>query len=251
MNGREHFRAESSKRQGYQWTNDCGGKRDWTRFQLRDLSRLGPVAACRAETCSRRLEISVRMLSTSLVDCIGVATVETEGTATSIIVSVSVANSRKVVFSLAEAKTIRTLLGNQCINSCLKNDLSMVISFSPRSCCIQWSNCGGFQSPSSSAVNNCSNRRCSDAKVRSVDIFLKVSYGWVFGGFSQRSLTLVEISGEREPTTQHGFLCCDVSRSELRFDLYKPDLWIACPIRRDLHSIGLHTSRSWLSTACS
>ena len=48
---------------------------------------------------------------------------------------------------------------------------------------------------------------------------------------------------ERE-SPQHGdtwcAVLCNASRSELRFDLHKPNLWIGCPVKRDLHSIGLN-----------
>ena len=40
----------------------------------------------------------------------------------------------------------------------------------------------------------------------------------------------------------HGALCCNASRSELRFNLHKPNLRIGCPVRRDLHSIGLNVA---------
>ena len=110
--GRVHLRALSPNLRSYQQTVR-EGEPDWPLFRLCNRHCLGPVAARKAETCSRRLAFSARSCSNSLVAREGADTVAIEGVATTKILSAMVANSSRGTLSLADAKTILTLCWRQ------------------------------------------------------------------------------------------------------------------------------------------
>ena len=113
------------------------------RDDLRDLA----VDEARDLTSALRLVISARSRSISVMDGV---TAETDGAATSIILSASCARSLIDTVAPVEAKTMRTLVGKCWRNSSRTRESSMRLS--PINCCMRCSSCVGFQSPSSSAV---------------------------------------------------------------------------------------------------
>ena len=118
-------------------------------------------------------------------------TTETEGTATSIILSAISASLSRMVESEVEAKTILMFDCSRCRKSSLKNDPSVTPGQSPRSCCIVRRSCVSLLPPWSAVVNNCWSLRCSEAAVLRASCALRVAYGWSAGGFNRRSVTSV------------------------------------------------------------
>ena len=107
----------------------------------------------------------------------GVATEDTVGTATSIILSAIAARLSMDKFSPVEASTIRTLLGRRCRKSSLSKELSdgLAGAESPISCCILRSNWVGLRSPSCSEWNRSCRRRWAEAAVRCMSWAFRVS----------------------------------------------------------------------------
>ena len=108
---------------------------------------------------------SPRSCSTSAASGEVAVTLEMGGAATSMTLSASSASSSKLAVGLVDAKIIRTSGGRRLRNSSRKNVVSVALARSPMSCCIHLSNWVGLRSPSSSVVNSCWRRRCSEAAV--------------------------------------------------------------------------------------
>ncbi len=130
----------------------------------------------------------------------GAEMAETEGMATSIILSAISANLSRVVPSGVDASTILTLWGKLCKNNSRKNELSTP-GRSPISCCILQSNCVGLRLPNSSPVNSCCSLRCPDRAVRLVSCSFSAEYGLSAGGLIRRSFTSAANSGAKDETT--------------------------------------------------
>ena len=111
-----------------------------------------------------------------------VRTATTDGITTSTTLSASCASSSRLVVSGVAASAIQTLAGRRWRNNSRRNELSVELALSPRSCCIRRKNCVCLQSPNSSALKSCCRRRCSEAAVHLISCALRVSYGFSVGG---------------------------------------------------------------------
>ena len=172
LQGGWHLRAELTKRWWYLHDSLFGMDGEGLRDCRWEGDRCWCCALGMSNDCTSflRSAISTRNCSTS----VEVVTFEIEGVATSIIWSACSARLSKLVV-LVEASTMHTLEGNHCKNNSRKNETSVLLAFSPSSCCIRLSNCVDLGSPSSSALNSCWSRRCSEAAVRCTSCFFKTS----------------------------------------------------------------------------
>ena len=146
----------------------------------------------------------------SCLNSVSVFTLDTDGVATSTILSASWASSSRLPLFGVEASAIRTFEGGRCRNNSCRKAPSVLLALSPRSCCMRRNSCDGVRSPNSSALNNCCNRHCSEAAVLLVSCSFNLSYGWSVGGLRIKSLTSVANSGASEATMWSNFVFCDV-----------------------------------------